>query len=170
MIKFLVYAVVYMLIARLWLQLARADYYNSVAQWIIRLTRPVDILQRLIPNVANINLAAIVAAYSVGLVFLYASGVTDPKTLLLFPLFQTIQLLCNFLIYLTLASVVISWVAQGSDHDAVVIIRQASEPLLGLIRSILPSFGGLDFSPVVVMFGLSFLKSGLDNLLFQLLA
>ena len=38
------------------------------------------------------------------------------------------------------------------------VLFKLTEPVLGPIRRILPDLGGLDFSPVVVLFALQFLK------------
>ncbi len=45
------------------------------------------------------------------------------------------------------------------------IVYQVTEPALAPIRNILPSFGGLDFSPIVLILGLMFV----DRMLFRLL-
>jgi YggT family protein len=45
------------------------------------------------------------------------------------------------------------------------ITYQATEPLLAPIRRILPSMGGLDFSPLILLLGLNLLR----DLLFRIL-
>jgi YggT family protein len=70
-------------------------------------------------------------------------------------LLLTIQLLQ----VLILASVVASWLAPMSRHPALEALRRASEAVLGPIRSVLPSAGGLDFSPMVTLVLLSLLRN-----------
>ena len=68
--------------------------------------------------------------------------------------------------YIILATVVISWLTSFNIiNNSNPYVRQAyrvlfklTEPVLGPIRRILPDLGGLDFSPVVVLFALQFLK------------
>jgi YggT family protein len=68
--------------------------------------------------------------------------------------------------YILLANVIISWLGAFNiinyNSPAVRqinrILYQLTEPVLGPIRRILPNLGGLDFSPVVVLLGLQFLK------------
>jgi YggT family protein len=68
--------------------------------------------------------------------------------------------------YIILGTVVISWLVSfniinyGNPYvrQANSVLRQLTEPVLGPIRRILPNLGGLDFSPVVVLFALQFLK------------
>jgi YggT family protein len=52
-------------------------------------------------------------------------------------------------------SVILSWVAQGSHNPAALLINQICEPLLVPIRRILPSMGGLDFSPIVAFLAIN---------------
>ena len=56
------------------------------------------------------------------------------------------------------ASVLISWVNPPEDHPAVRAIRALTDPVLNPIRKVLPSMGGLDFSPMVLLIGLQILR------------
>lgn len=68
--------------------------------------------------------------------------------------------------WLILASVVLSWLfAFNIVNVNNPMVRQIShglsrftEPLLAPIRRILPSMGGLDLSPIVLLLGLEFLR------------
>jgi YggT family protein len=44
------------------------------------------------------------------------------------------------------------------DHPLVRLTSALTEPLLAPIRRVLPSVGGLDFSPLVLLFGLRLLE------------
>lgn len=57
-----------------------------------------------------------------------------------------------------LVAVITSWIGLREDHPIVKVTRALTEPLLGPIRRVLPSFGGLDFSPMVLLVGLSLLR------------
>lgn len=57
--------------------------------------------------------------------------------------------------YVVLAAVIASWVAPGSDHPVVRLLEKVTEPVFAPIRRVLPSMGGLDLSPLVVLVGLS---------------
>jgi len=57
-----------------------------------------------------------------------------------------------------LASVVLSWIRLDEDNPLVKIVGALTEPILGPIRRILPDFGGIDFSPMLLLLGLRFLR------------
>ena len=53
----------------------------------------------------------------------------------------------------------VSWIDLPQDHQIVSVLRRLTEPLLGPLRRILPSAGGLDFSPLVLLLGLRRIRS-----------
>ena len=55
------------------------------------------------------------------------------------------------------AAVVVSWINAPRNHPAVRFLHALTEPVLAPIRKVLPSVGGMDFSPVVVLVGLRLL-------------
>ncbi len=57
-----------------------------------------------------------------------------------------------------LAAVVISWIQLPRGNPIVGIVNTLTEPLLARIRGLLPAMGGLDFSPLVLLFLLRLLK------------
>ena len=56
------------------------------------------------------------------------------------------------------ASVILSWVRLDPDNAIVRVIHQLTEPVLSRVRQILPSMGGFDLSPMLVLFALQLLK------------
>jgi YggT family protein len=57
-----------------------------------------------------------------------------------------------------LARVLLSWVSLDPRHPMTHWIRRVTEPVLGPIRSVIGVWGGLDFSPIVAILILSFLR------------
>ena len=57
------------------------------------------------------------------------------------------------------AAVVVSWTEAPRDHPAVKLLRNATEPVLKPVRGVLPTAGGIDFSPLAVLVGLQLLGS-----------
>ena len=77
--------------------------------------------------------------------------------------------LLNIYWYIILATVVISWlkafnvINSGNPYVRQIesVLYILTEPILGPIRRVLPNLGGLDFSPVVVLFIISFLEASI---------
>lgn len=58
-------------------------------------------------------------------------------------------------------AVILSWLPLGVDNPFVRVIRALTEPILGPVRRILPSAGGLDFSPIVVLVVLQLVRNAI---------
>ncbi|MDW7681873.1 MAG: YggT family protein [bacterium] len=60
--------------------------------------------------------------------------------------------------FIVIARVVLSWIPHNPQHSLIQLIYQLTEPPLKWIRQWLPSFGGLDLSPLVLIIGLIFIE------------
>ncbi len=78
---------------------------------------------------------------------------------MLFSVFQVLDLLLRVLSYIIIAQAIISWLVAfnviNTTNDFVRsflgALDRITEPLYRPIRRILPDFGGIDFSPIVVL-------------------
>ena len=90
----------------------------------------------------------------------------------MYSLLSLISTVITIYIYILIASAVLSWLIAfnvvNTRNQAVAMIADAlwrlTEPVLAPIRRILPNFGGLDLSPVVLILILYFAR----NLLFEI--
>lgn len=57
----------------------------------------------------------------------------------------------NIFSILILARVILSWVSHDPANQLVAIVHRLTEPVLGPVRNFLPSMGGMDFTPMVVL-------------------
>ena len=60
--------------------------------------------------------------------------------------------------YLVFGSIIISWVKLPPDNPIASFLHRMTEPLLSPIRQIMPEMGGLDFSPLVLLFGIRLVR------------
>lgn len=68
-----------------------------------------------------------------------------------------LQLLISVLMLLVIARVIVSWLAPSGGGGLVAFIYQATEPILGPIRRVVPPSGGLDWAPLIAMLVLGLL-------------
>ncbi len=91
---------------------------------------------------------------------------------------QILNPLISFYTLIVFVSVVMSWLISFNVINvrnqlvATIyrIVYQLTEPALSPIRNLLPSFGGLDFSPVVLLLGLWYLNDPVLRVVFRELA
>ncbi len=73
-------------------------------------------------------------------------------------LITLISYLFNALTLLLVARALLSWFDPGMRSSVGKILVDITEPLLGPIRRMIPSAGGLDFSPIIAIILLQFVE------------
>lgn len=152
---FMLFIILIML--RFFLQLGRADFYNPITQFIVRVTNPpLKPLQRVIPALKGMDLAAIVLMILLQMLALYlmhlsvGRGVT-PGGLFVLSMADVLSLMLNLLLITILIQVILSWVNPGASNPVISLLHSVNEPLLGPVRRMMPGISGIDFSPLLVL-------------------
>lgn len=154
-------------------QLARADFYNPISQFLVALTNPLLIpLRRVIPGTFGIDIASLVLLLALKCLELFVLSwlidrVPDLVPLLLAATVNLVRLTINVYFYAILLRVILSWfmpygMRQNPAGDLLVSL---TEPLMRPARRLIPAVGGLDLSPIVVLVGLQLLQLALAHLL-----
>ncbi len=150
---------------RLILQMVRADFYNPVSQFIVKVTNPLlKPLRRVVPGLGGIDLASVLIM--LGLQMLELLIITQIRN---FPLPEVLGLvlvaaveLLSLALYVFLFAIFIlallSWINPGTYNPVSHLLAQISEPILRPARRILPPMSGFDLSPMLAMLGLWLLK------------
>ncbi len=145
------------MVLRFLLQLVRADFYNPISQFLVKITNPLVIpLRKVIPGLGGMDLASLLLALIlqmlsiVVLMALYGLGLPNPILLLLWSALGLVGLLVNIYFFALLAMIILSWLAPGSGNPAVFLLYQITEPVMAPFRKLLPPMGGMDFSPILV--------------------
>ena len=140
----------------------RADFYNPLSQFIVKVTNPaIKPLRRFIPGYLGVDWPSIVLLIFVQgmeiiLVALVASGrIPAPMGLLVLTFAHLLKLVIYVYIFIIIVQVIISWVNPGAYNPATVLMYQLSEPVLRPARRLIPPSGGFDWSPLVVMIALN---------------
>jgi len=81
---------------------------------------------------------------------------------------QVLDILLTLYMWMIIGRAIISWVSPDPYNPIVRFLYQATEPVLYQVRRYLPFFGGIDFSPIVVILLIVFIKAALINSLYQL--
>jgi len=77
----------------------------------------------------------------------------------------------TFYMWIVIARAVLSWVNPDPYNPIVRFIHNVTEPVMYRIRTRLPiDFGGIDFSPIVIILGVVFLQQFVVNSLLRLSA
>lgn len=151
----LVFGILQFLLAlRLLLQLFRTDFYNPMSQQIIHATAFLDPLRRVLKSWHGLDIATFLAIVLLKMVeiVVIAQAVPDPVLLVAATGLSLLDDLATFFFITVIAVVVLSWIAPDGRNPATQLLWSLTEPVLGPARRLLPSLGGLDLSPILVMF------------------
>lgn len=158
---------------RFLLQLARADFYNPITQFVVKATNPpLRPLRRVIPGWGGIDgaslvLAVIIQALTFFLILVALNGgipAVNPLTLLVWAMLNVLSLIVKIYFWSVIAVVIVSWIAPQSGHPAIQLVAQLTEPVMRPVRSVMPSLGGLDLSPIIVFLILNVISVVIDHM------
>ena len=149
---------------RFMLQWARADFYNPISQFVVRVTAPVlRPLRQIIPGYGGMDLASLVLAWALKAVELaLIAGLLGHGGPLLGALAWAVpallELVIDLFLFAILIRVVLSWVNPDPYNPAVALLDRLTDPILRPAQRLLPPIGGIDLSPMLVMVGLVLLQ------------
>lgn len=148
---------------RLLLQMVRADFYNPLSQFLVKITNPpLKPLRRIIPGLFGIDLASVLLLLALKmmefmLIAIALGHVPRLAGLLVLSLAGLLQLLIYIFLVSIIIQVILSWVRPGDYNPLTALLHDLTEPLLKPARRTIPPVSGLDFSPVAVLIALQLL-------------
>jgi YggT family protein len=154
------------------LQMLRADFYNAVSQFIVKMTTPpLKVLRRFVPSMLGQDSAAIVLC----LLVIYAKflllraldipvvaiadvhvpiGLVSYAGLIIYSIADLVSLFISVFLVASLIQVVISWINPGQHNPVISLVNTITAPILRPIQKRLPPMGGFDFSTMIAILAL----------------
>ena len=155
---------------RFLLQVAKADFYNPVSQAVIQITDPmVRILRTVIPGYKGVDFSSLVLAFVIeaaaicALIILYGGTIPGVGYIITWAFAGVILFIISIYYYAILASIIMSFVMMFSGstnpHPLLLLVWQLTEPVMAPVRKIIPSMGGLDFSPIIIFIAIQIIQN-----------
>jgi len=155
---------------RFLLQVAKADFYNPVSQAVIKITDPmVRVLRTVIPGYKGIDFSSLVLAFAVEavaicvLIILYGGTIPGAGFIITWAFVGVVLFIVNIYYYAILASIIMSFVMMFSGstnpHPLLLLVWQLTEPVMAPVRKMIPSMGGLDFSPIFIFVAIQIIQN-----------
>ena len=129
---------------RLLLQWARADFYNPVCQFLVKVTNPVLVpLRRVIPSIGRLDTASVVLMFALECLSVWFLSLWSPldwgaPQILLFAAVSLVAMLLWTYFILIIAMVILSWVGRNFHHPIVPLVYQLTGPVLRPIQKVIP--------------------------------
>ena len=165
-----------LVLLRFLLQLLRADFYNPVSQFIVKVTSaPLRMLRRIIPSISGQDSASIVFC----LMLIYSKfllmrlldipavqianavvplGSISYPGLLLISIADLLALTITVFLVAVIIQVIIGWINPGQYNPVIGLVNKLATPVLRPFKKLLPSLGGLDLSPLFATLALMVAK------------
>ena len=153
-----------LVVIRFMLQWARADFYNPVSQFVVKLTSPVlRPLRKVIPGYRGLDTASIVLAWLLKAVELAILSLLlglgrNPLAALAWAIPALVGLIISIFLFAVLIRVILSWVNPDPYNPAVDLLTRLTDPIMRPAQRLIPPISGIDLSPMVVMIGLVLLE------------
>jgi YggT family protein len=156
---------------RFLLQCVRADFYNPLVQFLVRITNmPLLPVRQVIPGYRGWDLASIVLAFAlqsieVLLITLLLGRDASISSLVLLSVAELLKLLINIYLWSVVIEAILSWFNPDPFHPAARLLAQLTSPLLQPARRLLPPVSGVDLAPMLVIVALIFISLLLQDFL-----
>ena len=149
----------------------RADFYNPVSQFLVRITNPLLVpMRRVIPSVRQYDTSALLLMLllqllSLAMVVMIRGVSISFFTLLLFAIGELVTLALNVFIFAIVIQVILSWINPGNYNPVNALLYSITRPVMAPIQRLIPPISGIDLSPLVALIGLQVLKMLVQPLL-----
>ena len=154
-----------LVILRFLMQVSRTNYYNPICQAIVKMTDPaVRPLRQVFPSVRGVDFSILVIAFAVQfiaviLVMLLKGGDIFHPVYIAWVLLGLISTILDIYFFALLISVIASWIAPYTQHPALSLVSELTEPVCRPARKLLPPMGGMDFSIILVFVAITLIDS-----------
>lgn len=149
---------------RFLLGVVRADFYNPVSQFLVRVTNPLLVpMRRVIPGIGRIDTSAVVLMlvlqFTMELIVaaLHGSGFSFPA-LLIGSIGALIMLVINIFLVAIVVQVILSWISPGTYNPVNTVLYSLTTPVLAPFQRFFPPLSGIDLSPLFALLALQVLR------------
>ncbi len=149
---------------RFLLGVVRADFYNPVSQFLVRITNPLLLpMRKVIPSLGRYDTSALLLMLllqfiSLGLVVLLRGISVPVVTLLIVAVGELVMLAINVFMFAIIIQVILSWVNPGNYNPVTALLYSITSPIMRPLQRLIPPISGIDLSPLVAIIGLQVLR------------
>lgn len=157
LVKVLSHLYLLLFLLRFIMQWIRADFFNPLAQFVVRATNPLVVpARRLIPATANFDLPTLVVLVVLQGVVIWALTAIvavpiDIVSLVQLVVFRLVYMTLTLYTWTILIYVILSWISPGGYHPLAMILGDLNEPVLRPFRRLIPPIAGFDLSPLLAL-------------------
>ncbi|MBN2886314.1 MAG: YggT family protein [Chromatiaceae bacterium] len=145
---------------RFLLQWTRADFYNPISQFVVKVTSPpLRPLRKFIPGYGGYDIASLVLAWLLKTLELMLLTLLLGMDRPLYAAFGwaipgVIKLFLDIFLFAILIRAILSWVSPDPYNPAVSLLARLTDPLMRPAQRLIRPISGIDLSPMAVIIAL----------------
>lgn len=145
---------------RFLLQWTRADFYNPISQFVVKVTSPLlRPLRKFIPGYGGYDIASLVLAWLLKTVELMLLTLLLGMDRPFYAAFGwavpgVIKLFLDIFLFAILIRAILSWVSPDPYNPAVSLLARLTDPLMRPAQRLIRPISGIDLSPMAVIIAL----------------
>jgi YggT family protein len=149
---------------RMFFQLLRADFYNPVSQFIVKITHPIlRPMRRFIPPVMGIDTSSLLLAWGlkaieIGLILLILGASFSPLAPLLWAIPALVELVLNIFLFAIIIQALLSWIQPDPYNPVNNLLATLTRPVLRPFQQIIQPISGFDLAPMAAIVALYLLQ------------
>lgn len=148
----------FVVILRFLLQAVRADFYNPISQFIVKVTNPLLLpIRKVVPGLGGYDVSSLVLAVIIQFITICATLALIGfwplpfANVAVWSVLGTLGIFLDLYFWGILIIIIISWIAPNNPNPAIDLLKQIVEPVMKPIREKMPDMGGIDLSPIIVI-------------------
>lgn len=145
------------LMLRFLLQWVRADFYNPLVQFLVRITNPPLLpLRRYVPGLYGLDMACVLlmlvlAVLEWGLILSMVGRGFGLPGLLLLGIVELLGLALDVFLWAVIIQALMSWFVRDPRNPLYGLLYRLTSPVLRPAQRVLPLVGGVDLSPLLAI-------------------
>jgi len=142
----------------------RADFYNPVSQFLVRITNPLLVpLRKIIPSYHQYDLSAVALMLVLQIISLYLTlflreMLIAPHLVILLAIAKLLTQAIDVFIFAIIVQVILSWVNPGTSSPITSLLYSLTTPVMRPFQRMIPPVSGMDLSPLFALLALHVLK------------
>lgn len=145
------------LMLRFLLQWVRADFYNPLVQFLVRITNPPLLpLRRYVPGLYGLDMACVLLMFVLaliewGLILSLVGRGPGLAGLLLLAVVELLGLALDVFLWAVIIQALMSWFVRDPHNPLYGLLYRLTSPVLRPAQRLLPLVGGVDLSPLLAV-------------------
>ena len=143
--------------------LLKVNYFNPIVSMLMKIYSPIEKISIIRNRTVNIFFISVLIEFIT--LMIYFGSQYETLSLAAVSIVKTLLLILRIIFFAVIGGVILSWVSPEKSNAFLELVIEVSDKLMSPLRNIIPSAGGLDFSPLFILIFINLTENFLRNIL-----